>query len=164
MTIHEFAIKHRLKVWQDKDDGMEIIPGTQHQSHIYEDDGELGVMSITPATKPARPFFWRKHRDLGLAAGMKLRQNGDAEGCLTFNPGNAGQLKIAFRLAGVERKRQMNQKQMATLARFHFPRDRRLSFDLISRTMGECCGCLPGLILAIRAERGALRACPLCGH
>jgi hypothetical protein len=120
MTIHEFATKHRLKVWQDKDDGTDIIPGTNHQSHIYDDDGELAVVFITPITKPARPFSWRKHRDLGLAAGMNLRQNGDAEGCLTFDPGNAEQLKIAFRLAGVKRKWQMSQKQMATLARFHF--------------------------------------------
>jgi|HubBroStandDraft_1064217.scaffolds.fasta_scaffold04293_3 hypothetical protein len=117
MTIHEFAIKYRLKVRVDKDDGTDIIPGTHDQSHIYEDDGELAVMFITPATKPARP---RKHRDLGLAARMKLRQYGDAEGCLTFDPGNAEQVKVAFRLAGVKRKRQMSQKQMATLARFQF--------------------------------------------
>lgn len=103
-----------------KDDGTEIIPGTHDQSHIYEDDGKLAVMFITPASKPARPFFWRKYPDLGLVAGMRLRQNGDAEGCLTFDPANAEQVKIAFRLAGVKRKRQMSQKQMATLARFRF--------------------------------------------
>jgi len=32
-------------------------------------------MFITPVSKPPRPFFWRKHRDAGIAAGMTLRQN-----------------------------------------------------------------------------------------
>jgi hypothetical protein len=34
------------------------------------DETELGVIFITPTTKPARPFFWRKHRDSGIATGM----------------------------------------------------------------------------------------------
>jgi len=83
MTITDFATKYRLKLRRDTHDGTDIIPGTHDESHIYEwDDTELGVMFITPATKPARPFFWRKHREAGLAAGMRLIQNGDAEGCL----------------------------------------------------------------------------------
>jgi hypothetical protein len=62
---------------RDPDDGSDIIPGAHDQSHIYEwSDTELAVMFITPATKPARPFYWRKQRDTGLAAGMRLIQNG----------------------------------------------------------------------------------------
>ena len=74
MSIIDFAKQHRLKVRRDTDDGTEIIPGTHDQSHIYEwNDSELAVMFMTPATKPARPFFRRKHRDAGTAAGMRLR-------------------------------------------------------------------------------------------
>jgi len=120
MTIQDFAVKHKLKLRWDKDDEGDIIPGTLDQSHVYEDGNQLAVMFITPAAKPARPFFWRKYRDLGLAAGMQLRQNGDAEGCLTFDPTDKEQVKIAMKLAGVKKKRQVSEKQLATLARFHF--------------------------------------------
>ena len=50
---------------------------------------------------------------------MKLRQSGDAKGCMTFGAASA-EVQIAFRLAGVKRKRQMSQERMATLARFQF--------------------------------------------
>jgi len=81
---------------------------------------ELTVMFITPATKPARPFFWRKHRDSGIALGTRRIQDGDAEGCLGFDPRKSEQVKIALKLAGVKRRRQVSQKQLAALARFRF--------------------------------------------
>jgi len=121
MRIIDFAEKHRLKVRRDSDDGTDIIPGTHDHSHIYEwDEDELAVMFITSATKPARPFLWRKHRDSGIATGMRLIQNGDAEGCLGFDPAKSEQVKIALRLAGVKKKRRMSEKQIASLARFKF--------------------------------------------
>jgi len=121
MTITDFATKYMLKVCRDTHDGTGIIPGTPDESHIYEWDGtELGIMFITPATKPARPFFWRKHRDAGIAAGMRLIQNGEAEGCLGFDPTNPEQVKIALKLAGVKRKRRISPEQADTLTRFKF--------------------------------------------
>lgn len=121
MTIIEFAEKHELKVRRDADDGTDIIPGTHYHSHIYEwNESEMAVMFITPAAKSARTFFWRKHRDSGIAAGMRLIQDGDAEGCLGFDPSRPSQVKIALKLAGVKRRRQVSQKQLATLARFHY--------------------------------------------
>jgi len=86
MSIIDLAAKCRLKIPRDPDCAS-VIPGTHDHSHIYEwDDTELAVMFITSANKPARPFFWRKHRDAGIAAGMRLIQNGDAEGSLGFDP------------------------------------------------------------------------------
>jgi hypothetical protein len=121
MSIIDFAQKYKLKLRRDPEDGTDIIPGTQDQSHLYEwGDTELGVMFITAATNAARPFFWRKYRDSGIAAGMRLIQDGDAEGCLGFDPTRPEQVKIALKLAGVKRRRQISQKQMATLARFRF--------------------------------------------
>jgi hypothetical protein len=78
------------------------------------------VIFTTPATKPPRTFFWRKHRDSGIKAGVRLIQDGDAEGCLGFDPANPDQVRIALRLAGVRKKRQVSEKQMASLARFKF--------------------------------------------
>jgi len=89
--------------------------------HIYEwVNSELAVIFITPATKPARAFFWLKHRDSGMAAGMRIIQNGDAEGCLGFDPTQPAEAKIALKLAGAKRKRQVSPEQLATLARFRF--------------------------------------------
>jgi len=120
MTISDFALKNKLKLRRDPDDGTDI-PGTHDQSHVYErSDTELAVMFITPAAKPARPFFWRKHRDTELAAGMRLIQNGEAEGCLGFDPTSPAQVKIALKLAGVKKTRQVSQMQAAMLARFRF--------------------------------------------
>ena len=84
---------------------------TSFQAHttramsIEWDESELAVMFITPAIKPARPFFWRKHRDSGIAAGMQFIQDGDAEGCLGVDPRKPDQVKIALKLAGVKRRR-----------------------------------------------------------
>jgi hypothetical protein len=121
MDIHEFAEKYRLKIGRDRGDGTVLIPGNHDQTSISEwSDTELAVMFITPASKPARPYFWRKHRDAGLAAGMRLIQNGDAEGVLGFDPTKPEQAKIALRPAGVKRKRQMTPKQTATLAQHQY--------------------------------------------
>ena len=42
-----------------------------------------------------------------------LRQKGDAEGAISFNPENGEQVQLAIKLAGVKRKRQMSEKQKA---------------------------------------------------
>jgi hypothetical protein len=121
VSIADFAVQYKLKTRHDQDDGTDIIPGTLDQSHIYKwDESELAAIFITPASKPARPFFWHKLRDSGITAGMRLIQDGDAEGCLGFDPTKPAQVKIALKLAGVKRKRQVSPKQMATLARFRF--------------------------------------------
>ena len=112
MTINDFATQHRLKTKHDRGDDTTIIPGKAGQLYEYSDE-ELAVMHILPATKPARPRVWNRMRDLCAAAGMVLRQNGDAEGALSFNPENREQVKLAIKLAGVKRKRQMSEKQKA---------------------------------------------------
>jgi hypothetical protein len=65
----------------------------------------MGTMLITPASKPARTIFWNKMRGACQAAGMTLRQNGDAEGSFSFDPKNDQQVKLAMQLAGVRPKR-----------------------------------------------------------
>jgi hypothetical protein len=112
MTITDFATQHRLKTKHDKGDDTTIIPGKAGQLYEYSDK-EFAVIYILPATKPARPRVWNRMRDLCVAAGMVLRQHGDAEGALSFNPENREQVKLAIKLAGVKRKRQMSEKQKA---------------------------------------------------
>src|SRR2546426_8893941 len=92
MTINDFATQHRLKTKHDKGDDTTIIPGKSGQLYEYSDE-EFAVMYFLPVTKPARPRVWNRMRDLCAAAGMVLRQNGDAEGALSFNPENREQVK-----------------------------------------------------------------------
>jgi hypothetical protein len=48
---------------------------------------------------------------------MTLRQNGDAEGAFSFDPGNPVQAKLAIRIAGVKAKRQVSPEQRARTAK-----------------------------------------------
>jgi hypothetical protein len=64
----------------------------RRQGQIYEyDAAELGVMFMPPPTKDDRwgkwcPKKWGNFRRAALAIGMTLRQNGDSEGCVSFDP------------------------------------------------------------------------------
>ena len=119
MTIHEFAIKHRLKLRQHEDDGTDIIPGRPSFSHIYGySDDELGVIYVSYKTvlDPARPRLWHSYSKQAIAAGMTLRQNGESEGAFSFDPENQEQAKLAIRIAGVKAKRWMSPEQRAAKA------------------------------------------------
>jgi hypothetical protein len=53
---------------------------------------------------------------------MVLRQNGDAEGVLSFDPKNAEQVKIALKLAGVKPKRRVSSEERARLQAIGYKR------------------------------------------
>jgi hypothetical protein len=121
MTIQEFARRNRLKTKSDKADDTNVIVGKTGLIYEYSLDGSLlAVMFITPATKPPRTYMWRKTSMACVRAGMTMRQKGDAEGVLSFDPENADQIRLALKLAGVKRKRKITPKQLARLARFGF--------------------------------------------
>lgn len=108
MTLVTFAEHSRLKVKRD-DCGDAIIPGKN--GHIYEyNDTELGVMFM-----PVRwcPRTWGNFKRAAATAGMTLRQNGDTEGCLSFEPNNKEQAKLAMKIAKVRPKRQRTPEQVA---------------------------------------------------
>ena len=53
---------------------------------------------------------------------MTVLQNGDSEGCLGFDPGSREQVRLAFKIAGVRRKRELSLEQKLRLASFSFKR------------------------------------------
>ena len=116
MDMKQFAERHRLKLCRDKSDDTPVIIGKAGQIYEYSDD-ELGVMFITPVSKPARTHFWRKMSAQCVAAGMTMRQCGDAEGALSFDPLNPEHVRLARKLAGVKPKRLSSATQMANLAK-----------------------------------------------
>jgi hypothetical protein len=116
MTLADFAEKNRFKVKRD-DLGDAIILGKQ--GHLYEYSAtELGVMFMPPRTESEPwgrwcPKTWGNLRRAAAAAGMTLRQNGDSEGCLSFDPKNNEQVKLALKIARVRPKRQPTADQVA---------------------------------------------------
>jgi len=115
MDLTEFAATYNLKAKRDAGDDTTIIPG--RTGHIYEhSEAELAVMYILPNEIEPRPRAWSAARKRGIAAGMILRQNGDAEGALSFDPTNAEQVKLAIRVAGIKRKRRLSESDRAKRA------------------------------------------------
>ena len=83
--------------------------------HLYEyDEGELGLLVLSEVQNP-RPRRWAAIRKKCLAAGMILRQNGDDEGALSFDPNNRQQSRLAIKIAGYRPKRQLSPEHRAKL-------------------------------------------------
>jgi hypothetical protein len=75
MDLKKFAEQYRFKMKHNAEDTTDVIVGRTGQ--IYEYSGEeLAVMFITSDNPRTR--LWRAVRDKCLAAGMTLRQDGDA--------------------------------------------------------------------------------------
>src|SRR5215471_21456665 len=116
MTLGEFADNRRLKIRRDEC-GDVIIPGRQGQIYEYSDT-ELGVMFMPMPTRDEpwgkwRPKTWGNFRRAAIAIDMILRQNATSEGCLSFDPANDEQAKLAIKIAGIRPKRKMSPEQMA---------------------------------------------------
>jgi hypothetical protein len=117
MEIQKFAEKYGLKTRIDEDETV-IIPGRKHRvlggqgiNHIYQHDGQLlGVMIGFPTAR-----MWNFSRRLLTQLGLKIQQDGDCEGSLTFDPANQTQAKAAIREAKVKPKRVMSEAQAKVL-------------------------------------------------
>lgn len=124
MNIIDFADKYRLKVRRNPDDDNDLtINGRSGQ--IYTHSGsELGILFMPGHDKSGHgvgswcPKKWGNIRRKAVAAGMTLRQNGDTEGSLSFDPANREQAKLAIKIAGVKVKRSASPAQLANLAKF----------------------------------------------
>jgi hypothetical protein len=112
MNLETFASKYRLKARRNlDDDGASTIEG--HQGHIYEySDSELAVMFLPGEWCPKT---WGNFRRKAEALGMAVRQDGDSEGALSFDPSNKEQAKLAIQIAAVRPKRQLAPEHRAKL-------------------------------------------------
>lgn len=120
MKLETFADAHRLKISRDEC-GDRVIVGKVGQ--IYEHGDVLGVLFMPDPknTHPQRSHArkWSAVRDACVAVGMKLVQQGDAEGCLTFMPSNKAQVRQAIKAARIRTWRQASPAQLAVLAARH---------------------------------------------
>jgi hypothetical protein len=112
-TIRAFAEQYRLCTCRETD-GTTVIRG-QAGCHLYEyDEGELGLLVSSDAKDP-RPHRWAGIRKRCLAVGMTLRQNGESEGALSFDPNNRKQARLAIKVSGARPKRQLSAEHRAKL-------------------------------------------------
>ena len=116
--IHTFAQQNRIRTFRDTD-GTTIIRG-RDGCHLYEySDSELGLLVSSEANDP-RPRRWTGIRKRCLAAGMTLRQNGDDEGALSFDPNNRKQARLAIKVSSARPKRQLSPEHRAKLVAVGF--------------------------------------------
>ncbi|SRR6266705_2575478 len=127
MILTTFAENNRSKVEKD-DCGDAIIPGKY--GHIYEyGSGKLGVCIMSNS---GNAYRWNRTRAVFIAAGMEITQNGDHEGCATFDPNNATQAKTAMLHAKVKTRRQVSpERREAMIANLARARQDRQSISLV---------------------------------
>ena len=110
--LRTFAAQHRLHSSRDIEDGTTVIRG--RAGHIYEyNDSELALVILTAEGKDVSIRRWSSIKRRCLGAGMTLRQDGDYEGALSFNPSKEGQSKIAVRVTGVRPRKQLSPERHA---------------------------------------------------
>jgi hypothetical protein len=130
--IHTFAQQHRLPTSRDIDDMTTVIRG-RAGCHLYEySDSELGLMVLSDATN-ARPRRWAGIRKNCLEAGMMLRQNGDDEGALSFDPKNQQQARLAIKVTGARPKRRLSPEHREKLRAMGFQKRQSPTLNRASR-------------------------------
>lgn len=122
MTIRDFATQNNLRLRRDSADCL-IVPGRrtakdmpkqrEYANHVYDGfaDGRLGICLLFTTKKK-----WTTTRRMLDLAGCLLKQNGDTEGCLTFDPTNAEQVQAVIKAAGLKPRRAASPAQLAVLA------------------------------------------------
>jgi hypothetical protein len=126
MNIQEFAENHSVRIKRDSC-GESIIPGkrflpsrlhldpdrVEYRAHVYENgEGQFGVCLLFETPKK-----YGNTRRKFEAAGFQLRQNGETEGTLLFDPANESQARLALQLCGVKKIRQASEAQLQVLAK-----------------------------------------------
>ena len=108
--IQDFADKRRLKV-SKIDGGERIIAGRLGDSHLYQYSSTELAVAFVP--NKWTPKTWGNHKRAAIALGMTLRQNGDSEGTLSFDPANGPQSTLALRVAKARAKRILSPERAA---------------------------------------------------
>jgi hypothetical protein len=111
VDIKEFAAHYRLQVRRDVD-GTDII--SAKFGHLYEHSALTLGLLFMPSAPRAR--LWSVVKAKATAAGMTVRQNGDTEGTLLFNPASPEQASLAIRLVRARQKRILTVEQRSALA------------------------------------------------
>ena len=107
MTINDLSELYRVRVKKDPC-GKVTAPGTY--GHFFEyGPRRLGIfLEDNPPAKPSRAKALLARRRTALEAGFTTNQIGDCEAVLLFDPSNQSQVKLALKLVGTKKKRQIS--------------------------------------------------------
>jgi hypothetical protein len=111
MELREFAQKRSLPVRRSRQDDTYNIVGKLAEIYQYSDN-ELALILCGGSTGTGR---WARVRSKCLTAGMTLRQNGDDEGALSFDPENKKQASLAVKTTGARPRRRLSAEHKAKL-------------------------------------------------
>jgi hypothetical protein len=113
ITLAGLAELYRLRIRLDQCRDA-IVQGKL--GHLYEHDASrFGIVLEAPANGPSLDHTLRSRKRRALAAGFLLRQEGDSEAVLLFNPADAKQAQLATRLIQAKRTRRAAQPSDAQL-------------------------------------------------
>ena len=119
-----FVERYRLRSRRDEC-GDPVVLGKF--GHVYEHStGRLGiVLEDSPGgASLARSLLSRRRK--ALAAGFELKQHGDSEAVLLFDPTNSSQSRLAIRLVGAKIRRRASKPSEKQLAALRTGRQSRL--------------------------------------
>jgi hypothetical protein len=95
-TLAEFSEQYRVRVRRD-DCGDPMIPGKL--GHLYEHGAvRFGIVLQAPTNSTALDATLRSRKRRAIAAGFILRQEGDSEAILLFDPADTKQARLSIRL------------------------------------------------------------------
>lgn len=111
MTIQDFAAQYRLRARRDTC-GEATIPCRRGGQLFELRDGIFGVLTESLTVRA-----WGSIRKRLRDGGFKLRQNGDREGILSFDPSDPEQAELAIKVMRAVRKRRLSPEQKVELSR-----------------------------------------------
>ncbi len=113
MTINDLSELYRVRV--KKDCGEVTAPGTY--GHVFEyGKRRFGIfLEDNPPAKPSRAKALLARRRAALEAGFTLSQMGDCESVLLLDSTNQEQIKLALKLVGAKKKRQISPEHLQRL-------------------------------------------------
>jgi hypothetical protein len=135
MSIQEFATKYRLKITADQCGELIVRSELGKDANIsdYSDEQNDGLaMCWITDEKNARTGLWNRTKVKCLAAGMRLHQEGDAEGIFVFNLADPLQARLAIKMVKARAKRKMTPEALARLANVGFKGREHTEEELIS--------------------------------
>jgi hypothetical protein len=117
MTIQEFCKLYRLKLTKDRC-GEEIIPGKLGQLFDHG-DGQFGMVLEDTSSGPSRGRVLLSRKRAAVHGGFSLKQRGECESVLLFDPQDRKQAELAVKLVMARKKRnvQANPASLANLVR-----------------------------------------------
>jgi len=77
---------------------------------------EYGPTRLGLVFMPRLPRVWMNLSRKLVAAGFEIRQNGDWEGVVTFDPASPAQIRLAIKAIGARKKRKISEAQLRNLA------------------------------------------------